>query len=315
MPEASRDFDRPEESETESGRPPLGSLLVERGLVDEAQLAEALAVGTQTGARLGEIVVQRGWATEDDVAKLLAEQWQLGYVDRASIFFDSDALGRLRREEAQRLGALPTRIQDGQVVVAVAEPTEERLSALRAVIGEDTLVVVVPKTALDAGLQSELLSSRNGEVTSEHEPDGHREPDHHDEPGHEQERDYRVSPTPDPPQRSETACAAEQEHTERRHTEPPRGQHFELDHVLAALQDTAAEVAALQGSMGELAGRLARLVQEASAAAAALVHAAADDSQERARIVQLEHQLAQRTEITDSLKDQLAGLTRTLENY
>ena len=183
MHEASIDFDRPEDSEAESGRPPLGSLLVERGFVSQAQLSEALAVGTQTGARLGEIVVQRGWASEDDVAKLLAEQWQLGYVDRASIFFDADALGRLSREEAQRLEALPTRIQDGHVVVAVAEPTEERLSALRAVIGEDTLVVVVPKTALDAGLRSDLLSSGNGEVTNEHhEPDHHHEPEHHEEP-------------------------------------------------------------------------------------------------------------------------------------
>jgi len=39
--------------------------------------------------------VLRGWVSEDDVAKLLAEQWQLGYVDRASIFFDAEALARL----------------------------------------------------------------------------------------------------------------------------------------------------------------------------------------------------------------------------
>jgi hypothetical protein len=112
MPEEITHFDTPEDSETASGRPLLGTLLISRGFVNRAQLAEALAAGTQTGARLGDIVVQRSWATEDDVAKLLAEQWQLGYVDRASIFFDPRALGRLSREEAQRLEALPTRIQD-----------------------------------------------------------------------------------------------------------------------------------------------------------------------------------------------------------
>ena len=310
MPEAIIDFETPEDSETESGRPPLGTLLTQRGFVNQLQLSEALAVGTQTGARLGEIVVQRGWATEDDVAKLLAEQWQLGYVDRASIFFDSDALGRLSREEAQRLGALPTRIQDGHVVVAVAEPTEERLSALRAVIGEDTLVVVVPKTALDAGLRSDLLSGSKDEVTDEH-----HEPDHRQEPEHHQEPDYRVSPPPDQPQHSETATEAEPENTDHWPAEPSQGQHPELDHVLATLHATAAEAAALQASMGELAGRLAGLVQEASAVAAALAHAAAISDEERARIEELEQQLAQRTEITDSLKDQLTGLTRTLENY
>ena len=144
--------------DTGSARRPLGSLLTGAGHITEAQLAEGLREGKTTGRRLGEVVVLRGWVTEDVVAKLLAEQWALGYVERASIFFDVEALSRLSREQAQSLQALPTRVKDGRVVVAVAEPTEERLAALRAVIGDDTVVVVIPKTALDAGLRSELLS-------------------------------------------------------------------------------------------------------------------------------------------------------------
>ena len=144
--------------DTGSARRPLGSLLTGAGHITEAQLAEGLREGKTTGRRLGEVVVLRGWVTEDVVAKLLAEQWALGYVERASIFFDVEALSRLSREQAQSLEALPTRVKDGRVVVAVAEPTEERLAALRAVIGDDTVVVVIPKTALDAGLRSELLS-------------------------------------------------------------------------------------------------------------------------------------------------------------
>ena len=144
--------------DTGSARRPLGSLLTGAGHITEEQLAEGLREGKTTGRRLGEVVVLRGWVTEDVVAKLLAEQWALGYVERASIFFDVEALSRLSREQAQSLGALPTRVKDGRVVVAVAEPTEERLAALRAVIGDDTVVVVIPKTALDAGLRSELLS-------------------------------------------------------------------------------------------------------------------------------------------------------------
>jgi hypothetical protein len=147
------------DSPEEPVRRPLGELLIAAGVIDEDQLNEALAEGRETGERLGEVVVRRGWASEDTVAKVLAEQWSLNYVDRASIWFDADALARLSREHAQRLEALPTRVEDGRVVVAVAEPTEQRLAALRSVIGEDTVVVVVPKTALQAGLQSELLSS------------------------------------------------------------------------------------------------------------------------------------------------------------
>jgi hypothetical protein len=142
------------------GRAALGQLLVRGGHISPVQLDQALEEGSKTGERLGEVVVKRGWVTEDDVARLLAEQWGLSYVDRASIWFDANALARLSREDAQRLEALPTRIEDGRVVAAVAEPTEHRLEALRKLLGDETVVIVVPKSALEAGLRSELLPSR-----------------------------------------------------------------------------------------------------------------------------------------------------------
>jgi hypothetical protein len=57
-----------------------------------------------------------------------------------------------------RLEALPVRIEGDHVMVAVAEPTEEKLAELRRLIGEDTVVVVVPKTALDGGI--DLLATQ-----------------------------------------------------------------------------------------------------------------------------------------------------------
>jgi hypothetical protein len=149
-----------------AGRIPLGRLLVAQGLVSEAQVDEALFESGQTGERVGEILVRRGLLSEEHLAKTLAEQWGLSYVDRASIWFDGDALARLSREDAQRLEAMPTRVQDGRVVVAVAEPTDERLAALGEVIGPDTVVVVVPRSALDAALSSELLASRASGTSS-----------------------------------------------------------------------------------------------------------------------------------------------------
>jgi hypothetical protein len=162
-PVPEEDFVDPSSGVDAAGRVPLGRLLVGQGLITEAQLDNALFESSQTGERLGEIVVRLGLASEEEVAKALADQWSLSYVDRASIWFDADALARLSREDAQRLEALPTRVQDGRVVVAVAEPTEQRLDALREVIGEETVVVVVPRSALDAGLSSGLLASRSPE--------------------------------------------------------------------------------------------------------------------------------------------------------
>jgi hypothetical protein len=172
----------PADEPSGSERVPLGQLLVAEGFISDTQLHQALHVGSQTGERLGEVVVRQGLASEEDIARLLAEQWDLSYVDRASIWFDADALARLSREDAQRIEAMPTRVQDGRVVVAVAEPTEQRLAALREVIGEDTVVVVVPKTALEAGLQSELLAS-DGRSPSKPRDDSFEPSESASEPG------------------------------------------------------------------------------------------------------------------------------------
>jgi len=162
-------------------RVPLGQLLIQAGFLTQVQLDDALYEGSRTGERLGEVVVRRGLATEDDVARLLAEQWGLDYVERSSIWFDANALAQMSREDAQRLEALPTRVEDGRVVVAVAEPTEQRLGALRELLGEETVMIVVPKSALDAGLRSDLLRSRGQFGPSEElnilEPDATQEQD------------------------------------------------------------------------------------------------------------------------------------------
>lgn len=136
---------------------PLGEMLVAEGLIGEGQLDQALAEGRKSGKRLGQVVIEYGWASEEDVARLLATQWGLNYVDRTSIYFDAQALNRISREDAQRLEALPTRIEAGRVVVAVAEPTDQQIEELRQVIGEDPVLIVVPWSALEAGLQSNLL--------------------------------------------------------------------------------------------------------------------------------------------------------------
>ena len=292
-------------SEAPSSRLPLGALLIAAGHITEAKLAEALHEGSETGERIGEVVVRRGWATEDEIAKLLAEQWQLGYVERSSIFFDADALGRLTREEAQRLEALPTRVQDGRVVVAVAEPTEQRLADLREVIGEDTVVVVVPKTALDAGLRSELLSGAPGgtadSVPEPEEPPGepvHAPPRPAPAPPPQPERRAVVTPLPKRARRDPAASADSRDP--------------ELDGVLTQLERAAAEATTLSASMSELSTRLAELVEQATTAAARLSQADGAREHEE-RIEQLEQELSQRTELTESLKQQLSGLTRTLE--
>ena len=276
------------EVEAPVGRPALGTMLTERDFITKEQLREALDEGAATGERLGEVIVRRGWISEDDLAKLLAEQWQLGFVDRASIWFDGQALGRITREDAQRLEALPTSVQDGRVVVAVAEPTQQRLTALKGIMGDDAVVVVVPKSALDAGLRSDLLT---GGGSAEDAVDTKEE---------------AVYAEP-------TEWAAEEEPV-LNVVEEVVTDETDLTKTKTALEAASDDAAALQTSVRELSGRLAGLAADVASASERLSAAERARGEGEARIAELEAQLTQRTAVGESLKSQLADLSRTLES-
>ena len=148
-----------DQSNDSGTRTALGTLLIERGLINVQQLDDALRIGADTGERLGEVLVREGWTSEEDLAKTLADQWHLRYLERSAISFDGNALSRLSHEEATRLEALPMQFNDeGAIVVALAEPTDARLLALRSLLGDRIDCVVVAKSAIDAGLRSDLLA-------------------------------------------------------------------------------------------------------------------------------------------------------------
>ena len=53
---------------------PLGRLLVEKGLIEQTELAEALVQQNDTNGRLGEILIERGAITGAELAHALGEQ-------------------------------------------------------------------------------------------------------------------------------------------------------------------------------------------------------------------------------------------------
>ena len=55
-------------------RAPLGSLLIDKGLITQAQLDEALIERRLHGELLGETLVRLGFVFEDELARTLAEQ-------------------------------------------------------------------------------------------------------------------------------------------------------------------------------------------------------------------------------------------------
>jgi hypothetical protein len=128
---------------------PLGTLIFRAGLLAEEQLEDALQEGMRTGKRLGEVLLERGWLHERDLGRLLAGQKGLPFVEVSASECDPAALQTIPEEKARLQVTLPLRYEDGQLVVAVADPTNELvLENLRRTIGAEPRLVVAAYTDL-----------------------------------------------------------------------------------------------------------------------------------------------------------------------
>jgi type II secretory ATPase GspE/PulE/Tfp pilus assembly ATPase PilB-like protein len=105
--------------------PPLGALLVREGFLSDADLDTALAQQRLSPSRrLGEILVEKGIVTPSVVARLVAEQYELPFVELEAHDVDPDVARRLPEEIARRLCSVPMRSRDDEFVeIAIADPT------------------------------------------------------------------------------------------------------------------------------------------------------------------------------------------------
>ncbi len=116
------DQDRGDRSGIRATPKRLGELLLERGLVDEARIEEALALQEKRGRRMAQIMVDEGWLAEKDLLKCLADQLSLPLIWLRSGIVDADAARALPEDVARRLHVIPIiRIRD-VLCVATNDP-------------------------------------------------------------------------------------------------------------------------------------------------------------------------------------------------
>ncbi len=130
-------------------RRPLGALLVAEALITQDQLDAGLVEQASSGKPLGRILVERGQLNEVDLAKALAAQAGLEYVDLGDYAVDRVAVGLIPEPVARRYRALPIGWSDGRLVVAMADPTNVfALDDINALTKAEVQAVVVTKDQL-----------------------------------------------------------------------------------------------------------------------------------------------------------------------
>jgi len=84
----------------------LGDLLLEKKLISEQQLKEALAEQRNSGRKLGRVLIDIGAVSEADLHGTLATALNIPYVDLAHMALDAKIVGKLPETLARRHRAL-----------------------------------------------------------------------------------------------------------------------------------------------------------------------------------------------------------------
>ena len=106
-------------------REPLGALLAEAGLLDEAEIELALRAARRQGKRLGEILTELGLVAPADVVRMVADQRGMPFLDIASLSVDPSAARLLPADHARGFRTLPIGFVRGLPVVALADPSDD----------------------------------------------------------------------------------------------------------------------------------------------------------------------------------------------
>src|SRR5688572_16893230 len=133
----------------------IGEILIERGKLDTAGLERALRLQAESGGeKLGALLVTLGVCAQRDVAEALAQQLGLPLVDSATYpefpILEERVSARFLRESR----ALPVREDESELVLAMADPTDEyTINAFEMVTGRAVRPMVAIPTELEAAME------------------------------------------------------------------------------------------------------------------------------------------------------------------
>lgn len=139
----------------------LGKVLVRAELITDEQLESALALSAD-GRSLTAVLADEGITTDVKIAQVVAESMGLAFVDIAAYEVDPNAAMLLASDLSRRHHVLPIKIQDDELIVAMADPANIfAIDDLRIVTGYEIRPVVATESDLAAAIDKFATMNQN----------------------------------------------------------------------------------------------------------------------------------------------------------
>ena len=122
----------------------LGDQLIASNLITEAQLTKALEMQRDSGGLLGEVLISTGALTEQALAHALASYFGFDVANLRRDNVDPTMTSYLSEDVARQYVAFPVRVEDDNLFIAVAEPSEELRNTLSKASGKQVKLLIAP---------------------------------------------------------------------------------------------------------------------------------------------------------------------------
>jgi MSHA biogenesis protein MshE len=131
----------------------VGDLLVEKELITEAQLMDALAEQNRTGKKIGQVLTDLKFVSEDKLLSCLSDHFHYPYVDLNRYKIQADVVRILPETYARRYRCIVLAEQPGGLLIGLSDPTDLKIIddlqrqlkrlVLPAFISEDILLTTL----------------------------------------------------------------------------------------------------------------------------------------------------------------------------
>ena len=100
----------------------LGELLIERGIINDQQLAKAQIVQRDKGGLIGEILVELGFAQEEDIAQALTAQYGFPYLPLSNYDINPEIINIVPGRVARQYLLVPIDKIGNNLTLAMSNP-------------------------------------------------------------------------------------------------------------------------------------------------------------------------------------------------